>query len=470
MNENTVCKTDFLKSLPPELAVDLLPDIEAKIKQSRRKIVVLDDDPTGTQTVHSINVLTEWSIASLEKEMKSDLSAFYVLTNSRSLTLTDSIALHEGIGVNLKKAAMQTGVRMEVISRSDSTLRGHFPGETDALRHALGMKAMPYLIIPFFLEGGRYTVNDVHFVDEGDTLIPAAQTPYAKDVSFGYSCSNLREWVVEKTGGAIPADKVSSVSIELLRRGKIEQIVDILGALEPGSACIVNAASYRDMEVFVLALIKAEEQGHNFLPRTAASYVRVRAGIRPIPLLMQADLTSKNIHGGLFVVGSYVPKTTAQLEALVEQIDIKKIEVNVKNLLDDKERFLEIQRAATMADQHIVEGKDSVIYTSRQLFKGSDSKSSISIGQSVSDGLVEIVLRVQYQPYYMVAKGGITSSDLATRGLKVKRALVKGQVLPGVPVWELGEESRYPGMPYIVFPGNVGDENSLFKIQQLLKR
>ena len=68
----------------------------------------------------------------------------------------------------------------------------------------------------------------------------------------------------------------------------------------------------------------------------------------------------------------------------------------------------------------------------------------------------------------MIAKGGITSSDVATRGLGVKRALVRGQLLPGVPVWRLGAEARFPGIDYVVFPGNVGSDTALADaVQQL---
>jgi uncharacterized protein YgbK (DUF1537 family) len=61
----------------------------------------------------------------------------------------------------------------------------------------------------------------------------------------------------------------------------------------------------------------------------------------------------------------------------------------------------------------------------------------------------------------LIAKGGITSSDIATKSLKVKLAMVAGSILPGVPVWKLGEESLFPGMHYVIFPGNVGGDDAL---------
>jgi uncharacterized protein YgbK (DUF1537 family) len=468
MNEHALPKDYTLASLPPEWPQALMPDIRICLNVKAKKVVVLDDDPTGTQTVHGIHVLTEWPVPSLASELSSDAPAFYILTNSRSLGLDDAQAMHREIGANLKAAAGQVGVEMEVVSRSDSTLRGHFPGETDVLAQALGLESPPYLIIPFFLEGGRYTIGNIHYAAEGDVLVPAAQTSYAQDAVFGYAHSDLREWVEEKTGRRIPVHKVACIPLEILRRGEAGEVTRILTSLEPGSACIVNAASYRDMEVFVIGLLAAEAQGSVFLPRTAASFVRVRAGISPQPLLEYKDLTVGNTHGGLFIVGSYVPKTTAQVQRLYKETSSERIEVNVEHLLDEETGPTQIQAAVESADGHLAAGRDVVVFTSRDLVKGADLQSNLQIGRRVSDSLIAIVRGIRHQPRYLVAKGGITSSDIATKGLEVQRALVMGQVLPGVPVWRLGEESRYPGMPYIVFPGNVGELDALVQIQKRL--
>jgi len=72
------------------------------------------------------------------------------------------------------------------------------------------------------------------------------------------------------------------------------------------------------------------------------------------------------------------------------------------------------------------------------------------------------------QPNYILVKGGITSHDIAIQGLGMKRSEVIGQLLPGVPVWKMGEETRFPNIKYIVFPGNVGGEKSLYQITQKL--
>ena len=453
---------------PPPWPEDLFPAIQKAVARSPVKLVILDDDPTGTQTVHGIPVLTSWSVPELKAELKASGPGFFILTNSRSLPAPQAKTLSREIGANLKRAAATADRQVQVISRSDSTLRGHFPGEVDALLDAMGTPGLPRILAPCFFEGGRLTAGDIHYVSEGGQLVPAAETPYARDTVFGYSHSNLRDWVVEKTGGAIDAERILSISLETIRQGGPDRVAERLTTLPAGSFCIVNALEYRDLEVFAAGMLAAEEQGLRFVLRSAASIVRVRAGIGAKALLDRTALTAANRNGGLFVVGSYVPKTSAQLAALRAQPDMSGIEIRVAELLDDDQQAAAIASAADEANQALMRGRDVVLFTSRELVIGSDAASSLDIGRRVSDSLIAIVERITCQPRYLVAKGGITSSDVATRGLGVRRALVMGQVLPGVPVWQLGKETRWPGMAYIIFPGNVGSDDALAEIRQRL--
>lgn len=465
MTEPIQDKSQLLASLPPEWPEDLLPAIRQAVQAIQRKLVVLDDDPTGTQTVYGLPVLTEWPTDRLAEELRGDAPAFYLLTNSRSLPLNQARALNAEIGANLLAASQQTGQEIAVISRSDSTLRGHFPGEIQALAEALQTDFDAWIIAPFFPEGGRFTVVDVHYVAEGERLIPAGQTEFANDKSFGYHASNLREWVAEKTGGAVPAGEVISFSIKDLREGGPDRVTEKLLALPKTSICVVNAASYRDLEVFVLALLRAEAAGKRYLYRTAASIVRVRAGLPPRPLLTRVELDLPESGGGFLIAGSYVPRTSAQLETLFTQTQIERVEMDVAKLLDENQRTVEIQRVVETANRLLAENKDTTVYTSRQLISvDGGAERNLAIGRVVSDSLVAVVHGLTIQPRYILAKGGITSSDIATLGLGIRRAEVLGQILPGVPVWRSGPESRYPGLPYIVFPGNVGGPDALAQI------
>ncbi len=474
-------QTDLFRRLPPEWPEALLPTIQAQVRASGRKVIVLDDDPTGTQTVHDIPVLTEWPVERLVDELQGDSPAIYLLTNSRGLPPREAQALNAETGARLAEARrrirsltgsgvlQESGQHFVVVSRSDSTLRGHFPGEVAALAKGLDQDFDAWLVIPFFIEGGRYTVDDIHYVAEDLWLTPAGQTEFARDSAFGYRSSNLREWVAEKTNGQVKAADVASISLADLRLGGPGRVTRLLLDLPRGSVCICNAASYRDLEVLVSGLLQAEAAGKRYLYRTAASFVRVRAGIEPRPLLTRADLALPAQGAGLVVAGSYVPKTSAQLEALFNQTGIEPVEVQVERLLAEETRAREIECVQQTTNRRLAEGRDTAIYTSRKLVSTHGVENNLAIGQTVSDSLVEIVRGLQTQPRYLLAKGGITSSDIATRGLGIRRAWVLGQILPGVPAWRSGPESRFPGLPYIVFPGNVGEPDALAKIVDMLR-
>ena len=468
MHEQTLSQTELLATLPPPWPTSLLPAIQARLADAP-KLVVLDDDPTGTQTVYDVPVLTTWGVAELAAELVAPGPVFYILTNSRSLPLPVAQALNTEIGQALAAAGAQTGRAFTVVSRSDSTLRGHYPGEVDALASALGLQDAATLLIPYFREGGRYTINDVHYVAEGDQLIPAAQTPFAQDAAFGYRHSHLPAWVAEKTLGRVAAHEVLTLSLDDLRAGGPEMVRAKLATLQPGQVGIINAADLRDLEVLALALLDAEAEGQRFVYRTAASFVQVRAGLPSRPLLTAAALHLPATGGGLFVVGSYVPKTTSQVQALLAEPGLVQVALDVPALLDAVTRPAALAAAQRTMTDALAAGHDTVLYTSRTLITGSDAVASLAIGQQVSAALVALVAGLTVRPRYLVAKGGITSSDLATRALGVRRALVRGQILPGVPVWQTGAESRQPDLAYIVFPGNVGDADALAAIYRLLR-
>ena len=453
-------KASLFQTLPPERPLLL------KAALADRTIVVFDDDPTGTQTVYDLPVLTDWSTDGLLRELRAGTPAFYVLTNSRSMPGPEARALTLDAALRLKLAALAAGRKVSVISRSDSTLRGHFPAETDALDEALG----PHngvLIAPFFLEGGRFTIDDVHYVAEGDVLVPAAETPFARDAAFGYHHSNVREWVQEKTGGRIRAADVASISLTDIRSGGSQRVAEKLSVLVSRRVCVVNAASLSDMAIVTDAIAQAEARGARLLCRSAASLVQMRLGLATRPLLDARALALKRESAGLIVVGSYVPKTTTQLNALLAT-GIAAVELNVARLLDNAQQTVEIARARNAVEAQLRAGTDVVVYTSRELVSGVDARDSLAIGGRVSSGLVALLSELRVRPRYVIAKGGITSSDLATKALKMRRAWVLGQLLPGVPVWRGENESRHPGMPYVVFPGNVGGDNALVDAVNML--
>jgi uncharacterized protein YgbK (DUF1537 family) len=451
--------------LPPE--EDLLSQIRQKIKESSQTIVVLDDDPTGTQTVYDVPVLTEWSTEVIEAEFRQATPLFFILTNSRSLPVQQANQLAVTIGQNLNEAARQTGRKFFVISRSDSTLRGHYPNEVDALLAGMQQKEAIRVLIPAFLEGGRYTINDTHYVQEGSDLIPVGETPFAQDKSFGFSASNLKDWVAEKTDGQVKADDVVSLGLSDLRTKGAAYVTETLNSCSANATYIVNAADRYDLEAFALGLLSS---GAPVICRTAASIVPVLAGLAPRPLLTRDQLLSESSAScGLIVVGSYVPKSTAQLEHLLNHASVQSIKLDVNEILKHTNIENFAQQMAQQVDQFLTDQQDTVIYTSRDLVSGQDKEASLKIGQQVSSFLTTVIQQISVKPRYLLAKGGITSSDTATLGLNVKKATVLGQILPGVPVWKLGSESKFPELTYIVFPGNVGDADSITQVINQIK-
>ncbi|MEQ8807433.1 MAG: four-carbon acid sugar kinase family protein [Imperialibacter sp.] len=205
--------------LPPDYPEGLLPAIQKEFLESKKTIVVLDDDPTGTQTCYDVMVLTSWDVSLIAAELRQKPSILYILTNSRSLPEPEAVNLALEIGRNLKEAAKESQRDLVVVSRSDSTLRGHFPAEVDAVAGALDLAGAVTVLVPAFIEGGRYTIGDVHYIVENEELVPVSDTPFAKDVSFGYQHANLKEWVEEKTKGRIKVPEVNSVSVEDLLAG-----------------------------------------------------------------------------------------------------------------------------------------------------------------------------------------------------------------------------------------------------------
>lgn len=458
-----------LSGLPPESGEQLLAQIRTTFLNSERTLIVLDDDPTGTQTCYDVVVLTSWSVSLLVEELKKSPSIIFILTNSRSVSGSEAIALAQEIGQNLLFATEQCRREIVVISRSDSTLRGHFPGEVDAVARTLGISHAVRVLVPAFIEGGRFTIGDVHYIREQGKLVPVGETPFAEDKVFGYGTSNLKEWVEEKTKGQVRAAEVESISLEDLRLRGVEAVKAKLASCSHGQICIVNACSHADLNVLVMALLKAESAGQVFIYRTSATFVPIRAGLAAGKTYIPDAGETASSNGSLVVVGSYVPKTTRQLHNLLQKDTHHSIEIDVPRLLRSPNNEDYCDTIITETERLLTEGRDVVIHTSRDLQTAADAAGNLQINNRVSLFLVRVLAGLTIRPAFIVAKGGITSSDLATKALGAKKALILGQIIPGVPVWKMDDASRFPDIIYVVFPGNVGDDDALTGVCSKLK-
>lgn len=460
--------TDILKSYPQPDIKAIEAALQRQLEQFSRKIIVLDDDPTGTQTVHGISVFTNWSRESIKEGFLEDNAMFYLLTNSRGMTTVQTEQIHKDIVEVIEQVSKELDRPYCLVSRSDSTLRGHYPLETETLRKAIennGRKIDGEILAPFFLAGGRFTLNDIHYVQEGDLLVPAGLTEFAKDKSFGFKNSHMGAWCEEKTAGNFASEDVTFITLDEIRACDYEGICGKLMAVSGFNKIVVNAIADADMKVFVTALLMAFKKGKDFMFRTAAGFPQVIGGITSQPLLSREELVVPgNTNGGIVLIGSHVNKTTRQMNVLLKSnLRMKEIEFNQHRVLEKKGLEMEVERVLTLAEEHIQHGENVVIYTRRDRFDlaTDDKDEQLAISVKISDAVTSIIGKLTVRPNFIIAKGGITSSDVGTKALKVKKALVLGQILPGIPVWKTGSESLFPDMPYVIFPGNVGSDEAL---------
>lgn len=475
---------------PTEVALEALLDplpaafpVDAAALSARaaagRRVVVLDDDPTGTQSIVDLPVLLTWAVEDLHWAFQQDTTAFFVLTNSRSLPEDEAAALNRQIVRAAHEAAQAQGVEYAVASRSDSTLRGHYPLETDVVVDELarvGTHVDGVVIVPAYPDSGRITLDAVHWTPGEHGMIPVAQSESARDATFGFTQSDLRRWVQEKSGGRIAAADVATVDIARLRGGGPDAVAETLATCTDGRPVVVDAATDDDLRVLALAVLAAEAGGRHFVYRTGPSFVRARAGQPPTPPLDRARVrqafaptaadgaVDRPAAPGLIVVGSHVGRTTRQLDGLRRAEVVVECELEVDRLLDPARREAHLADvAAQVQAAWDGPGADVVVRTSRRLLVGADARASLALSRSVSRSVADLVrtLVAARRPAFVIAKGGITSADVATRGLSMRRAWCRGTLLPGiVSVWEPVSGPAL-GVPYVVFAGNVGDDDAL---------
>lgn len=395
------------------------------------KLVVLDDDPTGIQTVHGCLLITEWDERHVREGFEDKEPFFYILTNTRAMTRDEAAEVTRSAMETVIQVNRDYGYRLIIISRSDSCLRGHFPLETDIMRQCLTShgysvpRKTPFC--PAFIEAGRVTIDGTHYMKDGERLIPVSDTEFARDNVFAYHTSVLTEYIREK--GAEPTDYE-----------------------------IVSAQDYAELRRWWQGY-EWPADADAIVIRSSSSLPKVISGIADAALLDRSML--KREGAGCFIVGSHVQKTTQQLERLLAAEGTCAIEVDVQRILDDADALM--LETLTTIQQVVDNYLTPVVYTSRQELRLADADQRQHLGQRVSDFLVGIAYRLPFTPSYLVGKGGITSNDILTKGLGIRAARVMGQVVPSVPCVMTRD------FPYIIFPGNVGTADSLREVYLKLK-
>jgi uncharacterized protein YgbK (DUF1537 family) len=437
---------------------------------NKPKIIVLDDDPTGSQTVHSCLLLMRWDVDTLRLGLRDRSPIFFVLTNTRSLTPEDAASVTEEVCDNLKLAIKAEGIEdFLVVSRSDSTLRGHYPIETDAIAQHLGPFDAHFLV-PAFFEGGRITRDSIHYLIIDGVPTPVHETEFARDSVFGYHYSYLPKYVEEKTKGQIKEESVERFLLDDIRKGCLERLLKLTN----NQCGVVDGENQADLNRFAEDILTAASQGKRFLFRSAASILTALAALPPQTIAAENMAQYvKDGKPGAIIVGSHVKKTTQQLEKLLQAEGIVGIEVNVAELLGEN-----TSQSATLLS-NVLEtiqtvhnnGKTPVIYTSRQELSFENVKVRLDFGVKVSNLLMDIVRGLPSDIGFLISKGGITSNDVLSNGLTLTSARLLGQILAGVSmVTTSPEHPLFPNLPVVLFPGNVGDATALATVYQRLTK
>lgn len=425
------------------------------------KIIVLDDDPTGSQTVHSCLLLTRWDVPTLKLGLTDSVPIFFILTNTRALEPSQAAAVTREVCQNLKIALTETNTSdFLIVSRSDSTLRGHYPIETDVIATELGGFDAHFLM-PAFFEGGRITRNSTHYLVVDGVETPVHKTEFARDSVFGYSHSYLPDYVAEKTDGQIPAERVVQFMLEEVRTGSLDRLMQ----LERNRCCVVDGEQQSDFDRFAADILQAASQGKKFLFRSGASILTSLANIGPQPT--PATEMSKYVRDGkpgAIIVGSHVQKTTEQLNQLLITPGIVGVEIDVSQLIDD-DATVRKQLLATILDRINTihsEGNTAAIYTSREELTFNSIQTRLQFGEAVSTLLMDIVRALPSDIGFLISKGGITSNDTLSQGLALTTARLLGQILPGCSaIVTPPTHPQFPNLPVVLFPGNVGDTDAL---------
>ena len=446
------------------------------------KIIIFDDDPTGSQTVYGCPLLLNWDEQTLEKAFAKSSPLIFILTNTRSLSSSLAVNKTREICSSIKKFFLRQGYSKDdyfYISRGDSTLRGHGVLEPAILAEELGPFHATFHI-PAFLEGGRTTENGIHYLNG----VPVHTTDFGRDKIFGFSTSNLSKWIEDKSFGKIQEKNILHVQIKQLdmafnNKDGFKSLLSFLSKLENNISVVVDAKSPYHLETLARA-IKVLSKEKRFLFRTAASFINSLSGLPPNPK-DTADLVSlkskKNefeYKPGLIMVGSHVKLATDQLEVLLNDNSCEGLEIPVRKLAgifaleDSQQAILELEDILLSKIDYILDIKKvPVLYTSREEMKFSSYSKRMNFGLELAEFMAILVRKITNKLGYIICKGGITTQLLLQKGLNFNQVDLKGQILPGLSI--VTSNSDQYDLPVVTFPGNLGNEKTLLESFRLME-
>jgi uncharacterized protein YgbK (DUF1537 family) len=467
--------SEALSDFPEEVSVTG-QEVVRSTSSPKDCLVVIDDDPTGSQSISDLPIITSWEVADFDWAFSQRAPAIFVLLNTRAHDEITAGRLNQEAVRNALTSSRRLGINTTFVSRGDSTLRGHFPAETDAITAALeseiDVQTDAVILVPAFPGAGRITVDGVHYVQSGNEIVPVGETEFARDASFGFVSSALADYVEEKTSGQVRATDVIKLDLELIRSTPRE-IAQFLLQMPFGSIATADCVTINDLRMLSLGVAEAKDGGMNFVFRTGPTFVAAWIGQGDLVSVAAESISqdiSVGLSGGLLVVGSHVSLTNSQLHQVrasfpsVQEVELPIADAIGEDFIDNAGAEIAISISKMLEANHVI------LRTGRALVTGSTPEESLAISRKVSDavsGVVNQVLKL-VRPKFVIAKGGITSHDIASKGLEVTRAKVVGPMLPGlVSLWSPVNGAAV-GMPFVVFPGNVGDAHALAEVFKLL--
>ena len=445
------------------------------------KFIVIDDDPTGSQTVNNCLLLLKWDYPTLVQGFKSKSNLFFILANTRSLSENDAQIRIEEICNSIKKIISTEEYKQEefiFVSRGDSTLRGHNFLEPNTINDLLGPFDATFHI-PAFIEGKRLTIDGNHFVDS----VPLSQTIFAKDEIFGYQTSNIKELLFQKSKFKISLNDIKNLKLSELKvlENKENNIVfNKLRNLSENSHVIVDIENYAQLKTFSLVIKKLSKE-KKFLFRTAASFISSISGIKnksekpSLYSYLRRKNSDKKFLPGFLVIGSYVELTTIQLKKFLEITDCEPIELDVFEFLRISRLNSNCQQLSFFKNKFLAEirsilnkGNIPVLFTSRRGISLHDIKEQVTFYNSLAHFISELVSDLKNEIGYLISKGGITTNVILSNGFKASYVYLQGQIITGVSLVTLklknGED-----LPIVTFPGNIGNQDSLLNVWTILE-
>ena len=443
---------------------------------SETKIIAIDDDPTGSQTVHSCLLVTRWDVETLLVALQDESPLLFILSNTRGMDAARAAAVTREVCLNLKRALLQAekqgrAINPIVVSRSDSTLRGHYPVETDIIAEELG-PFDAHFMVPAFFEAGRFTRDSTHYLLVDGRPVPVHATEFARDSVFGFSTAYLPDYVEEKTAGRIKANQVQRFLLEDVRGDCHERLRELANNV----CCVVDCETQVDLNHFATQLQDTAGEGKRFLFRSAASLLTALAKLAPQPVKAgDMGYYVRDRKPGVILIGSHVAKTSAQLNYLRKHYDVVAVHVDVQRLKDN-DAIARAETPAMLADAIIDQveaahgqGKTAAIYTTRAELQFPTQAERLAFGERLSGFLMKLVHGLPETIGFLISKGGITSNEVISSGLELKQSRVLGQILTGCSVIRCpSDHKRYPHLPVVIFPGNVGDETALARAYSIL--